>query len=136
MTHDLVLKLLAEPTQLKVLGDGTQLKSYMHIEDCVNAIFCVVSRNQEKVDVFNIGSEDSIDVASVARIVCDEMGLSNVKLEFSGGIDGGRGWKGDIRRISLSIEKIRRLGFAPKYNSGESIRLAARALSKELKEES
>lgn len=136
VVHDLILKLISNPRRLIVLGNGSQTRSYIHIDDCLNAMLTVAARSRERLDIFNVASGDSLDVASVAQIVCEVMGQSSTELEFTGGVDGGRGWKGDVKRISLSTAKIRSLGFVPKYNSAESVRIAAKALSRELRAKS
>jgi UDP-glucose 4-epimerase len=59
-----------------------------------------LEKSKEQVEIYNIGSEDQIDVKTIAQIVIEEMGLKNVKLTFTGGVDGGRGWKGDEKTCS------------------------------------
>ncbi|MGB9623052.1 MAG: NAD-dependent epimerase/dehydratase family protein [Candidatus Bathyarchaeia archaeon] len=74
-----------------MLGDGTQVKSYLHVSDCVEAMLLGVERSSRQVEIFNVGSEDQVDVGTIAKMVIEEMGLKNVRLIFTGGIDGGRG---------------------------------------------
>jgi UDP-glucose 4-epimerase len=81
----------------------------------------------DKVEIFNIGSEDSVDVKTIARIVIEEMGLSDVNLRFTSTLDG-RGWLGDVKQMQLDIGRIKRLGWKPKHSSAESVRLATRAI--------
>ena len=85
-------------------------------------------KGKSEVNIFNIGSEDYIDVTSIANIVREEMGLGDVRYNYTGGVDGGAGWKGDVKVMRLSVEKLKGLGWTPKYGSAESIRLAARNL--------
>jgi UDP-glucose 4-epimerase len=120
-------KLETNPNELEVLGDGTQTKSYMYIGDCVEAMLHGLERSEDVVGIFNIGSDDQIDVKSIARIVIEEMGLKNVHIHFTGGVDGGRGWKGDVKKMLLDINRIRETGWEPRYSSEESIRLTVRA---------
>jgi UDP-glucose 4-epimerase len=127
VTYDFVNKLRKNPDKLEILGDGRQKKSYMHISDCIDAMIHGFENRRERVEIFNIGSKDWIDVKSIADIVTKEMNL-NPKYEFTGGVDGGRGWKGDVKTMLLSIEKIEKLGWEPKYGSEEAIRLTARSL--------
>ncbi|MEM2885867.1 MAG: UDP-glucose 4-epimerase, partial [Thermoproteota archaeon] len=68
-----------------------------------------------------------IDVATIARIVIEEMGL-NSGIRFTGGVDGGRGWAGDVKTMLLSVRKLKGIGWAPKLGSEASIRLAAREI--------
>ena len=115
--YDFIKKLLTNPRQLEILGDGNQTKSYVYIDDCISAMFCGL-KMKEKVSIFNIGSEDQISVKEVAEIVCQEMGLTP---EFS--FTGGRvGWRGDVPVMQLSIEKIKSLGWKPQYSSREAVR--------------
>ena len=131
VTYDFYHKLKTDPKRLEILGDGRQLKSYFHVDDCVTAMLHLADRMPKRYDVFNIGSEDAIDVMDLARTAIDAWGLRDVKLEPTGGVDGGRGWKGDVRRMGLSIEKIRKTGWSPRLTSGEAIRATAVALAKE-----
>jgi len=127
--YDFIMKLKNNPHELEILGDGTQKKSYLYIEDCVDAIIYGYEHRKEDVEIFNIGSDDWIDVKKIADIVVEEMGLENVKYRFTG---GKRGWKGDVPKMLLSIEKIKSYGWKPKYSSEESVRLTARHLIDEI----
>jgi UDP-glucose 4-epimerase len=128
VTFDFVNKLKKDPERLVILGNGRQKKSYTHVLDTIDAMIFGVENAQERVEVFNMGSEDYIDVVTVADIVTEVMGLEGVKYEFTGGVDGGRGWKGDVRVMQLSIERLKKMGWRPKYNSAESVRLTAESL--------
>jgi UDP-glucose 4-epimerase len=82
----------------------------------------------ERVNIFNIGSEDQVTVRRIAEIVSAEMGLNPV-FRFTG---GDRGWKGDVPVTLLSIEKLKKLGWKPKYNSEQAVRMATRDLLEDL----
>jgi len=125
---DFVRKLKENPKKLEILGDGTQDKSYLHVEDCVDAMLFALEKSNERVNIFNLGSEDKIKVIDVARIISDELGLKDVDFAFTGGVDGGRGWKGDVKLMQLSIDKIKSLGWKPRYSSREVVRKTARNL--------
>jgi len=86
----------------------------------------------EQVEIYNVGSEDQVDVKTIAQIIIEEMGLKNVKLTFTGGVDGGRGWMGDVKNMLLDIDKIKALGWKPKLNSKQVIRKATKHLITEL----
>jgi len=124
--YDFVSKLKKNSEELEILGDGSQTKSYLFIDDCIEAILKAYEAKGSRVEVFNIGSEDQIGVKRIAKIVCDEMGLRDVKFTFTGGLDGGRGWKGDVKNMLLDTTKLRSRGWRPRYNSEEAIRLAVR----------
>lgn len=128
--HDFIEKTRKDTEQLEILGDGTQTKSYMHISDFIDAtthITNIFIEDSRKVDVYNVGSEDSISVKAIAKIVSKEIGRPNIKYKFTGGVNGGRGWKGDVKTMLLSIEKLRKTGWKPKYTSREAVKLATKA---------
>ncbi len=127
--YDFIMKLKRNPRELEILGDGTQTKSYLYVEDCVDAIIYGYEHRREDVEIFNIGSEDWVSVKKIADIVVEEMNLRDVVYRFTG---GKRGWKGDVPKMLLSIEKIKSYGWKPKRGSEESVRLTARHLIKEL----
>ncbi|MEM2103372.1 MAG: NAD-dependent epimerase/dehydratase family protein [Candidatus Bathyarchaeia archaeon] len=127
---DFVKKLRENPEKLEILGDGTQKKSYLHVEDCVNAFLTGVNQALGKVEIFNVGSEDQITVKEIADIVCRKMGLKNVEYMFTGGVEGGRGWKGDVKFMLLNVNKLKKCGWKPKYNSRQAVERAADELLK------
>ena len=129
--YDFIWKLRKNQEELEILGDGTQAKSYLYIDDCISAILTIIKETRGEVEIFNIGSEDWVDVKTIAKIVVEEMGLKNVSFRFTGGVDGGRGWKGDVKYMLLSIEKLRSLGWKPRFNSAEAVRKTAKEILKE-----
>ena len=122
---DFVHKLRADPSSLEILGDGKQTKSYLGVGECVDAMLFAAAHSHDTFNVFNIGSEDWIDVVSIADIVCREMGLSGVKYRFTG---GDRGWVGDVPRMLLSVDRLKALGWRPEAGSRECMVMAARAM--------
>jgi len=133
---DFIRKISENPNQLNILGDGTQNKSYLHINDCVEAIVSLTNRfvnsKAPTVDVFNIGSEDQVTVKEIAEIVAQKMDKPDIRYVFTGGVDSGRGWKGDVKYMKLSIDKLLKTGWKPHYNSREAVRLATTELLHEL----
>jgi UDP-glucose 4-epimerase len=125
---DFIRKLRENPGELLILGDGTQSKSYLEVGSCVEAMVYAAAHAKDRVNTFNIGSEDWIDVKSIADIVVEEMHLPHTKFRFTG---GERGWVGDVPRMLLDIEKIKKLGWRPSYGSREYVRMAVSALLKE-----
>jgi UDP-glucose 4-epimerase len=125
--YDFVMKLKRNPSELEILGDGEQNKSYVYIDDCVDAMFFGLKAG-ERVNIFNIGSEDQVKVRRIAEIVCEEMGL-NPDFKFTG---GRRGWRGDVPVMLLSIEKLKNMGWKPKYSSEQAVRMAVRDLLEDL----
>jgi len=134
--YDFIRKLKQNPNKLEILGDGTQRKSYLYVDDCIDAIiklYDIFASSDKKIDIYNIGSPDWITVKEIADIVVEEMGLRNVRYTFTGGVEGGRGWKGDVKYMLLDINKAIKAGWKPKYTSREAVRLAARGLIKEVR---
>jgi len=128
---DFVHKLMDNPAELEILGDGKQIKSYFSVGACVEAVLFAVENSDEPFNYFNIGSEDWIDVTSIAGIVVEEMGLSGVKFTYTG---GDRGWVGDVPKMQLGVDKLKGLGWKPETGSAESIRLAVRATLEDIKQ--
>lgn len=131
MLYDFIMKLQMDPRLLEVLGDGTQTKSYLHVDDCVDAFAMALDDKfwHSGVEVYNIGSEDQTNVLKVANIVADAMGLENVTVRTT----GGRAWPGDVTTMQLDISKIKKQGWKPRRNSEEAIRLASEQLVQELR---
>jgi len=132
---DFLRKIAQNPRGLEILGDGKQEKSYMYIEDCINAIIHLTNdflEDEHTVDIYNVGSIDRVSVKEIARIVAEEAGRPNIEFRFTGGILGGRGWKGDVKIMQLDIRKLLSTGWKPNYNSREAVRLAAKELTNEV----
>jgi len=127
---DFIRKLRENSGKLEILGSGKQRKSYLEVKDCIRAMIHAVEHSSGEVNVFNIGSEDSVDVTEIADIVVGQMGLDGVEYNYTGGIDG-RGWRGDVKLMLLSIEKIKRLGWSPELGSARALEVAVRAFLKE-----
>ena len=128
--YDFINKLKANPDRLEILGDGTQRKSYLHVSDTVEAMLYLFKEflKEDKIyDAYNIGSEDWITVTEIAEIVSREMGL-NPEFYFTGGVDGGRGWKGDVKIMLLNIEKAKAKGWKPKMNSRKAVEMTVKEL--------
>jgi UDP-glucose 4-epimerase len=122
---DFIRKLRKNPAELEILGDGKQAKSYLEVHECVAAMLYATGKARGTVNTFNIGSEDWIDVKTIAEIVIEEMHLSGTTLRFTG---GERGWIGDVPRMQLSVDRIKALRWKPQLGSKESVRLAVRDL--------
>ena len=129
--YDFILKLKKNPRVLEILGDGSQKKSYLHVSDCIEAILHLYEGFEEDevlYDVYNVGSEDWVLVREIADIVVECLGLENVEYRFTGGVDGGRGWPGDVKTMLLDIEKAKNRGWKPKLNSRQAVKRAAQEL--------
>ena len=125
---DFIEKLQDDPTELEILGDGRQEKSYMHVEECVEAMQHVVETAEEDLNTYNLGTRTTTSVTAIADIVADEMGI-NPEYAYTG---GDRGWTSDVPKMRLSIEKLAALGWEPKRSSHQAVRAAARQLIAEI----
>jgi UDP-glucose 4-epimerase len=129
---DFIEKLLEDPDTLEILGDGRQEKSYLHVDDCVDAICHVVEHATKPVNTYNLGTRTTTSVNRIADIVADVMDL-DPEYAYTG---GERGWTGDVPRMRLSIEKVSALGWEPSTPSDRAVRNAAEQLYAELNAES
>jgi UDP-glucose 4-epimerase len=116
--YDFIRRLLKDGSQLSILGDGTQDKSYIYVDDVISAVRLVEEKALQGFEAYNVGTMESITVTGIADIVTKIMGLHNVKYIYSG---GNRGWKGDVPVIRLDSSKIRGLGWKNKYMTKDAI---------------
>jgi len=123
---DFMKKLRLNPSLLQVLGDGSQTKSYLHVDECVEGILRGTSNSEEQISIFNLGARDFVPVSRIAEIVATEMKLPQAKIVFEGGVDDGRGWVGDVKTMLLDIGRLTGLGWWPKLGSEQSIALTVR----------
>lgn len=114
---DFCKQLYAHPEVLYVLGNGKQRKSYLYVQDCIDAILAVVERSEAKVNVFNLGTDEYCEVNDSIRWICEELDV-RPKLEYSG---GDRGWIGDNPFIFLDCAKVRALGWRPGLSIREGV---------------
>jgi UDP-glucose 4-epimerase len=118
VTYDFVRRLLEDPSELPIFGDGRQSKSYIHVNDVIDAMFLLQERGWEGFDVFNVGTHDYVTVKEIADLTVARLGLENVAYNFSG---GSRGWKGDVPVVRFDTRKIRELGWSNRYTSKEAL---------------
>jgi len=129
--YDFVRFLKADPTRLRILGDGTQKKSYIHVEDVLAAVATVDASTGACYDVFNVATEDYITVREIADLAVRLSGLdqSGVLYEFAG---GDRGWKGDVPIVRFDCSKIKALGWRCRHTSTEAMNMAIDAMLREI----
>ncbi|MFQ6013501.1 MAG: NAD-dependent epimerase/dehydratase family protein [Thermoplasmata archaeon] len=130
VVYDLVAKLRRDREALEILGrrPGTR-KSYVYVGDCVAGVLAGWEAGKGGFEVYNVGSEDQISVEEVADVVCRAMGLKGVRYRWTGGVDAGRGWRGDVRDMWLDIAKLKDVGWRPKFSSEEAVRRAVQDLT-------
>jgi len=125
---DLIKKLKKRDNKhLEILGDGTQKKSYLYIDDCIDALVLGLYELASSIKIFNVGSEDQIDTNTIARIILDELGL-NREIKYVTKEKDGRGWLGDIKNMLLSTDKIKKIGWKINYSSKESVSLTVKKI--------
>jgi UDP-glucose 4-epimerase len=129
--YDFVRRLKADPTRLRILGDGTQNKSYIHVDDVLAAIRLVDERTRQSYDVYNVASDDYITVREIADLAVEVSGIPSGKTryEFTG---GDRGWKGDVPVVRFDCSKIKGLGWQAGRTSAEAVTAAMKAMLEEL----
>ena len=120
-THGHVLdfykQLREHPDRLHILGNGKQRKSYLYVQDCIDAILLGLDKAEAKVNVFNLGTDEYCEVLDSVRWICEHLGVSP-RLTFGG---GDRGWIGDNPFIFLDCTRMRTLGWKPKLSIREAV---------------
>jgi UDP-glucose 4-epimerase len=127
--HDFVEKLKRDSSHLEILGDGRQEKNYFLVEECIagmaHAFRASPMTAERPVDLFNLGTDTTTGVKTIAKVVIEEMGLENVEITYTG---GERGWPGDQPQVHITSAKMHALGWKTQKTSDEAVRLAARRL--------
>jgi UDP-glucose 4-epimerase len=128
---DFVRRLRQDSSRLAILGDGTQSKSYIHVEDVLDAIFHTADYAAPPFDVYNVATGDYITVTEIADLAAEVMGLpkGSVTYEYSG---GDRGWKGDVPVVRFDLSKIYATGWKSRLNSKEALRSAMLDMKREI----
>jgi UDP-glucose 4-epimerase len=118
VTYDFVRRLFEDPKKLRILGDGRQSKSYIHVSDVVSAMLTITDRGWKGFEIFNVGTGDYVTVTEIADLVVERMGLADVRYEYAG---GSRGWKGDVPVVRFRSDKLAALGWSPRHSSMEAL---------------
>lgn len=122
--YDFLKRLSINPKELHILGDGTQCKSYIHVNDVLSAIWVVLKNNchpsHSAFDVFNIATDDSLTVTEIADLCCQTLNLNTdtVTYHYSG---GDRGWNGDVPKVLFNVTKIKSLGWHTTMDSKQAM---------------
>ena len=112
--------------KLEILGNGFQRKSYLHVQDCISAIEIAINKSKKKINTFNLGCDEFLNVKKSAKIISKKLNL-NPNFSFTG---GKRGWIGDQPFVFLKTKKIRNLGWKNKINIENSIKMTVDWLNK------
>ena len=119
---DFVRRLIANSKRLRILGDGKQSKSYIHVSDVVSALLCAEQHCKEEFAIFNVGTGDALTVTEIAELAVECLQIeTRPEFEYTG---GDRGWKGDVPVMRLNTDKIRNLGWRCHYNSRQAMHAA------------
>lgn len=121
--YDFIKKLDKDKSVLNILGDGNQTKPYVYAKDLVEAIIDFTNNMKQGVEIYNLGVSGATSVRKIADIICEELGLENVRYEFTGGESG---WKGDVPRFQYCLDKIHGIGWKAEYTSDDAVREAVR----------
>jgi len=125
--YDFVSRLRRDPTRLRILGSGTQSKSYIHVDDILTAMYKANAHSGGGFEIYNVATDDYITVDQIAEIAITEYGLDwrQVRYEYTG---GDRGWKGDVPVVRFDLSKIKGLGWRAERTSIQAVRDAIRAM--------
>lgn len=118
---DFLRQLQKNPRHLRILGDGTQSKSYIHVRDVVEAVLLAARQPNQRFAAYNVATGDYITVTDIANLAleCLQLDPKQVTFEYTG---GSRGWKGDVPIVRLNTDRIRSLGWQNRYNTREALR--------------
>jgi UDP-glucose 4-epimerase len=124
---DFIRRLRTQPDRLRILGDGQQSKSYIHVEDVIDAVLLAQRDSDKNFEVYNVATGDYITVTEIAELAIQTAGLAadRVTLEYSG---GDRGWKGDVPVVRLNTDRIRALGWTCKRTTRQALCVSLNAL--------
>jgi UDP-glucose 4-epimerase len=123
--YDFVLRLRDDPAHLRILGDGTQSKPYVHVEDCLDGMMYGRDHARAMVNFYNLAVPDHTSVNEIKQWIFEAMSIdpAGVMVEYTG---GPRGWRGDVPQVRLATQKMTALGWQPKMSSAEATKRAIR----------
>ena len=129
--YDFLRRLSSNPERLRILGDGRQSKSYIHVTDVIDAVLLAVGYGSDPVATYNVATGDYITVGEIARIALETMSLDpeHTDFEYSG---SDRGWKGDVPVMRLNTQRIRALGWTNTMSTRQAVRASLESMLREL----
>lgn len=134
--YDFIRKLKHDCTKLQILGDGSQSKAYIHVDDVLSAMLLVNKesmRSSKVFDVFNVATDDYVTVTEIADVSCSVAGLEKGGVEYIY-TGGDRGWKGDVPKVLFDTSKIKSLGWRANRSSRQAISDSIKSMSLEIKD--
>jgi UDP-glucose 4-epimerase len=127
---DFLRRLRQEPMRLRILGDGRQSKSYVHVHDVVAAVLLANSLVTEGFHVWNVATDDAITVTEIAEMTAEVLGIDPMpRWDYAG---GARGWKGDVPVVRLDASGMQALGWRPRFSSREAVRRSLEEMAEEM----
>ena len=131
--HDFVLRLRENPRELVVLGDGTQSKPYVYVDDCIDGMEFGYRTAQNAVNYYNLAVDDQTSVTEIAdwTIAAMDIDRSKIEVKYTG---GPRGWKGDVAQVKLDTRRMSRLGWRPKLSSHQAVRRTIREIVEQFRD--
>jgi UDP-glucose 4-epimerase len=126
--YDFVRRLLDDPTQLRILGDGQQSKSYIHVSDVVAAVLLAAQQARTPFDVFNVATGDYVTVTEIAELAMEVVGLQagSTRFEYTG---GDRGWKGDVPVVRINTDRIRAIGWSNERTGRQALQASMESMA-------
>lgn len=131
--HDFVLRLREEPARLTVLGDGTQAKPYVYVDDCLDGMEFGVEHARELVNVHNLAVTDQTSVRQITDWTIEAMGIDRDAIDVQYGTSP-RGWRGDVPQVQLDTRRMTALGWTPKLSSDEAVRRTIAEVAEQFKD--
>jgi len=123
---DFVRRLVEDPHRLRILGDGSQTKSYIDVQDVIDAVLLAADQPRRPLQAYNIATGDYISVREIAEMAVDIVGTRGVtEFDYAG---GSRGWKGDVPVVRLNTDRIRALGWSNRWSSRDALRESMTAM--------
>lgn len=116
--YDFIKRLKDDPSQLRILGDGTQAKPYIYVMDLVEAIMKFKDLKGAEIEIYNVGVEGQTSVTNIADIICEKMGISGIPYNYTGGRGG---WKGDVPKFQYDLTKVHNAGWFASCNSDQAV---------------
>ena len=120
---DFLGRLMDDPRRLKILGDGTQAKPYVHVEDCLDGMEYAQAHSNEILNYFNLAVPDQTSVNQIAEWAIEALGIPEGSCEKDC-TGGSRGWRGDVPFVNLDTTKLKNLGWGPRLHSNQAVKRA------------
>jgi UDP-glucose 4-epimerase len=126
--YDFVRRLLDDPTQLRILGDGKQSKSYIHVSDVIAAVLLAAQRARTPFEVFNVATGDYVTVTEIAELAMAVVGLQagSTRFDYTG---SDRGWKGDVPVVRINTDRIRTLGWSNERTGRQALQASMESMA-------